>query len=129
MSFWRNTKIKRTRKKHRCMFCSRVIKIGDPAEYNAGIWEGDFQSYYFCDRCRKFIEKYNTELSDGFSGGDFTEYISGFGLDCCPVCGSNNHREYTWAGDMMSCKYECDNCDHIWDADYSMEDTVLEVRE
>ena len=125
MGFWRNTQIKHARKEHRCIFCLRIIQKGESAEYSAGMFEGEFQSFYFCTRCEKFVEKYNINLSDSFGEGDFMEYAHSIDLARCPSCGSYNHREDEWTDkSMMSCKYQCDDCEHTWTADYSMKDVA-----
>ena len=120
MSFWRNSTIKSTRKEHRCEFCTRVIPIGSTADYCCGVWEGEFQSYYFCTRCSTYVDRNQIDLSDGFSPGDFMEYVLSDSLQC-PNCGKYNQvREYDWDDSMMLLSLECDNCDHKWTVDYSM---------
>jgi len=128
MSFWRNTQVKHTRKEHRCIFCLRIIRIGEPAEYCAGMFEGEFQHYYFCDRCNRFVELYQIELENGFTSGDFTDHIHYIDLASCPSCGSYNHREAEWVDDnMLSCHYVCDDCGCTWTADFSMKEAENNV--
>jgi len=74
MSFWK-TKIVKTRKLHRCAFCGSVIPVKFNAEYNTGLHDGEFQSYYFCMFCKEFTEKYECDLADGFSTGEMYDYI------------------------------------------------------
>ena len=121
MSFWKTTAIKATRKPHRCAYCGRLIPTKSPAEYNAGIWEGELNSYYLCERCTKFIKHYNVDLSEGFSPGDFIDVVYNMGVDC-PQCGKSRWREYDWDDDVMILSLECDNCDHKWTADFSMQE-------
>jgi hypothetical protein len=84
------------------------------------MYEGDFNNYYLCNRCEEAIIEWDIDLSDGFSVGEFRDYAYGNKLADCPKCNSNNHREYEWSEDGMFCHYECDNCDNIWTADYTL---------
>jgi len=120
MSFWKNTEIKKTRKEHRCEFCLRMVPKASAITYCRGKWEGEFQSYYLCSRCDEYIDRYCTDLSDGFSPGDFMEHVLS-DLPDCPNCGKYNQvREYDWDDSMMLLSLECDSCEHKWTADYSM---------
>jgi len=119
MSFWKNTEIKKTRKEHRCEFCNRVIPTGSTVDYCRGIWEGEFQSYYFCTRCSTYVDRNQIDLSDGFNPGDFMEHVLNESAPC-PKCGKYEWREYNWDDEMMFLSLECDNCDHKWVEDYSM---------
>ena len=120
MSFWNSKQIKKSRKDHKCEFCGRKIPKGSSCKYEAGVYEGDFQSYYLCNRCVEAFSEWDIDLSDGFSCGEFYDYAYEHKLADCPECNSSNHRESEWSEDTMSCEYECDNCDHIWTADYSL---------
>lgn len=121
MSFWNTRDIKSARKPHRCEFCGCKIHPGDSCQSNTGIYDGEFNHYYFCTRCVRFIDLYNLDLSDGFSVGDFYDYIY-YAHSCCPKCGSYNHREHTWDDKQLNCKFECDNCDHIWTQNFEFKD-------
>lgn len=85
MSFYRETLVKKTKKKHPCGFCGRMIPEGKPAMQTAGTSEGDFFSGYLCLPCRRDMNE--VELEDGYSPGDYYEYdeIS----EKCPECGEN----------------------------------------
>jgi hypothetical protein len=45
MTCLRHKEIK-TRKRHRCSLCHRIIRKGAKCWYYAGIFEGDFQAHY-----------------------------------------------------------------------------------
>ena len=119
MSFWESKKIKKTRKPHTCEYCVRKIEIGESCRNEVGVWECEFNNYYLCNRCEKFIEKYDVDLSDGFDRGDFFEEAHHTKLAQCPNCGECNHSEHEWSEDTMKCRYECDECDTAWEADFS----------
>lgn len=44
------------KKQHTCIGCGETIPKGDKARYTAGIYEGDFQSHYWCEICEGFID-------------------------------------------------------------------------
>jgi hypothetical protein len=64
MSFWNSKTIKKTRKQHKCEFCGRIILIGSSCSSESGTYEGNFQHYYLCNRCVKFIDVHSCELED-----------------------------------------------------------------
>ena len=43
------------RKDHPCEGCLRTIRKGERAEYNSGLFDGHWYSYYVCDRCQRLI--------------------------------------------------------------------------
>jgi hypothetical protein len=51
--FSSDRKINRTRKPHRCIWCSQIIEAGSAAFYYAGVWEGDFCCGHFHPECNK----------------------------------------------------------------------------
>jgi hypothetical protein len=118
MSFWNTIEIKKTRKPHKCAYCGRIIPYGSSCESNSGTYEGDFCYYHICNRCVKFIYVYNCDLEDGFSEGDFYDYINDLSV-ACPECTSLYH-DHEWDNTCMICEYECDDCKHKWNVDYSM---------
>ena len=120
MSFWNSRNINKTRKEHMCIFCLSKIPIGSSCSHQSGMWEGEFNDYRLCNRCLKFIDEYKLDLSDGFSAGDFHEYIHEFDVLNCPNCGRDNHRDCEWSENSYKAEIECDNCGRIWTADVSM---------
>lgn len=119
MSFWNSKKVKKTRKEHRCEFCSRKIPVGSSCSNESGMYEGDFHNYYLCNRCVEVIYKWDIDLSDGFSRGEFYEHAYERKIADCPACGER-HGEDEWSEDTMVCFYECGTCDNTWTADYSL---------
>lgn len=118
MSFWTARYIKRTRKSHVCMYCGRTIKVWESCYSESGMYEREFQSYYFCARCDSYIGKY-IDCTEGISTLH-DELVNGEILRC-PACGKSNLRAWEYAEDVMSCDCECDDCDHKWVQDLSFE--------
>lgn len=72
--FWRTKRVK-IRKPHSCEGCLSKHEPGEELEYNAGMFDGEMQSYYLCDDCREFIDNDEGWNSDeGFSPGDIGEW-------------------------------------------------------
>jgi hypothetical protein len=64
LSFWRSVRVKKTRKDHHCVCCGIKIPKGTSCTYDAGIFEGDFQSQYICDDCQKWVNDNRDRLDD-----------------------------------------------------------------
>lgn len=48
---WLSTRTVKARKAHECIECFRVIPGGEPYEYTAGMWDGEFSHYKVCADC------------------------------------------------------------------------------
>jgi hypothetical protein len=59
-NFQSSTTIKRTRNRHTCQHCGRLIEIGAAASKTAGIYEGDFYSDYSHVECADAAHDYAT---------------------------------------------------------------------
>lgn len=59
--FYNASVVKRCRKPHRCDECKRTIEPGESYERIVGKWEGDFETWIFCDECREI----SAEFSEG----------------------------------------------------------------
>ena len=101
MSFW-NSRTRIARIPHRCEYCGKQIEVGEQYSRETGIYEGEFNDYSLCSRCK----------------GAWT-YLSG--EYCCPICGGFNLREYDFADDMLSVECQCDKCDRKYMVDLSEE--------
>lgn len=119
MSFWNSKKVKKTRKIHKCEFCFRTIQTGKSCNYESGIYEGEFQSYYMCDRCIEFISKHDIDLSDGFCGGEFWDCVQNTNLLDCPKCRSPHHDYLKCSEDGLKYKLECNSCGEEYEVDLS----------
>lgn len=51
MSFYRNQQIKAVRKQRQCTWCGEMILKGEPANYYATTYEGEFQDGYLHPEC------------------------------------------------------------------------------
>jgi len=61
-----NNKV-RTRKEHKCFSCFRKFPPKTKMNYWAGIYEGDFNSVYYCNTCDKIMQKdEENEYPEGF---------------------------------------------------------------
>lgn len=116
MSFW-SSKRHKARKEHYCQYCGKTIAIGEEYDRETGIYEGEFNDYCLCERCKWVIENIDTG-SDEL--GDFNSTIFEYDLASCPSCGSINLREYDFSDDMQTMECECDKCDNTWVADLSI---------
>lgn len=61
------------RKSHRCAWCAERINAGEPAQYRAYVFDGDFNADWMHPECRDAMARYpdQTDLMDGWSPGDF----------------------------------------------------------
>jgi predicted RNA-binding Zn-ribbon protein involved in translation (DUF1610 family) len=116
-SFW-NSQRRKAKKPHTCIYCGRVIQPGEKYSHESGVSEGEFQHYNLCTRCRWVINEFD---SDGDYISDLLDTAFNNDFLRCPQCDSINNRAYEFAHDMMSCECECDDCDHHWEADLSIE--------
>jgi hypothetical protein len=65
------TKIASTRKPHFCEWCSETIQKGEPAQYRAYIFDGDFNSSWQHPECFEAMEKSDPfYLTEGWTPGD-----------------------------------------------------------
>jgi hypothetical protein len=64
MSDFGEGKTVKCRKDHRCEWCGEKIPAGDQAFYYAGLWDGDWQSWYMHPECE--IYSYKCDAQDGF---------------------------------------------------------------
>jgi hypothetical protein len=109
VSFYRETIIKKTRKKHQCGFCGREIPEGKGCIENAGTFEGNFFHGHLCLPCRRDMK--GIDLSEGYSPGDYYEYDEN--MEECPKCKyyerpilDEENKEYVL--------FECGDCGHEW---------------
>ena len=64
--------VKRTRKKHQCAWCGRIIEVGSEAHYRSYIFDDAFQTDYMDRECRDaMIDSDIRDLEYGWSPGDF----------------------------------------------------------
>lgn len=118
MSFW-NSRYRKARKEHRCEYCGKKIKIGETYSRETGIYEGDFNDYAMCARCRAIWHDMTSSWSDEL--GEFRDDLFENDLVMCPACGSVNRQDYDFAEDMQSVTCECLDCGREYTVDLSAE--------
>ena len=73
MSFHRSRWIAKTRKPHYCDWCNKMIEPGSSAQYNSGVFEGDFFSGHRHPECSAACDSLPYyDLANGWSPGDFS---------------------------------------------------------
>lgn len=117
MSFWSSKHIKRTQKRHRCEYCGVGIEVGSSCYNEVGTYEGDFNNYYMCERCKAA----RPEMSSEEELGRFEDDLLGSNIIVCPSCGDYNLREYVFSADMMHLDCECDACGTKWAEELGVE--------
>lgn len=115
MSFWESTFVKAARNTHVCLCCGKVINAEESYYREAGIYEGEFQHYSLCERCRYLF--YNFKYDD--IPIDFYDALISQGILNCPVCGKHPY-EWSLSGDGNTAHCECD-CEEIYTVDLSIE--------
>ena len=116
MSFW-NSREQKARKQHKCIYCGKTIQKGEQYNRESGMFDGEFQDYCLCARCRWLIDTFETGeeyLSDIYDTLDNNDLV------LCPLCGSRNQRECHISRDRQSMECECDDCDEKWVADLTI---------
>lgn len=119
MSFWNSKEIKKTKKTHYCEYCLTDIPVESHCCNEVGTFEGEFNNYYLCDRCRMFIDHF-VYFGSGDALGSFDDELRDTDLLDCPKCkSSNSNSEY--CDDGTSREMECNNCDNVWTVDLSLD--------
>jgi ribosomal protein S27E len=96
--------IKSTRKKHKCVYCWRVIPEGKSA-YSWGCADGgEMESLYSCLPCSWWVDNERDNSEHEISAGERMEY---WYIEC-PECKRSNN--VGWANFGQSLHLECDNC-------------------
>lgn len=77
--------IKKTRKEHKCVACSKIISKGTSAYHQCGKFDGEFYSYYLCPTCFKIMDKYPQFIIDDWEGSlepdILAEYMSHYNCE------------------------------------------------
>lgn len=118
MSFWNST-THIARKLHRCEYCGKQIGAGEQYSRETGVYDGEFNDYCMCRRCREVWTYLSGEYSDEL-GCLFDDLVNSDVLRC-PKCGSVDLSEYDFSDDMLSVGCECDRCGHNYTVDLSAE--------
>ncbi len=116
MGFWRSA-IHKARKAHKCIYCGKVIQVGEEYSRQVGVDEGDFHNYCLCLRCLWLVERYDR---DGYLTDIWTTL---YNMDFlrCPKCGSYDIEDYCNDDNKQNLDCECYECDEKWVEDISLE--------
>lgn len=75
----------KTRKEHKCEFCGDDIPKGNSAYFVSGIYSGEFINYYWCLRCKDFIDNheecFNSIQENGFEYKEYYDWLHFYGLN------------------------------------------------
>lgn len=75
----------KTRKEHKCGFCGEDICKGNEAYFVSGIYDNEFINYYWCKRCKEFVDShsecFDSIQEDGFEYGDYWNWLDFYGLE------------------------------------------------
>lgn len=63
-----SSRIVKTRKRHQCACCCRMIPKGFRAVFHQGKCDGEFYSYYLCNTCETLTDKYPEYVIDEWEG-------------------------------------------------------------
>ena len=121
MSSWNSRHVKKTKKEHKCIYCRCKIEIGSSCWHETGTCDGDFNDYRLCERCHHLFTVYSQEFCPDSEIGEFFEDLLNCGIIECPNCHEDSYREWELSGDKQSIEIECDNCDHKYVVDLSIE--------
>lgn len=105
-------KLVKTRKKHRCETCGRVIPSGKKALSFHGMYDGDWQNWYMCGFCADHdFTPYDEPVNeDAFNDWLYEEY------GACPYgCkGKRYSNTWEWSENHEFATFECDECGKKW---------------
>jgi DNA-directed RNA polymerase subunit RPC12/RpoP len=124
--FWDSNYVKKSRKDHVCEFCYGKILQSSSCYHEHGKYDGEFQDYYLCERCRELVDSRDERWEWHESGelGEFHELFIDGGYIKCPKCGSNNYDKIDYSKDALSCTISCDNCDNEYKLNLSAENLL-----
>ncbi len=120
MVFWNSRAITATRKLHTCVYCGRVIPVGSSCRSEAGIFEGNFDHYYLCERCVYFMDTFADNQYDELLG-NFVDELFNTNLLDCPKCSKFNSSICATSNDKQNIELECGSCGHNWRLELSLE--------
>ena len=105
----------KTKKVHACIYCGRKIPAGNKMRNYHGLWEGDWQNWYACGFCEKYVEPEYTEHGECISGDEFNDWFYDSDHMICKKCFGNRryYAEWDWI-DLTHIKITCGDCGHEW---------------
>ncbi len=123
MSFWKSIE-RKAKKKHYCAYCGKTIKPGEVYSRETGIYEGQFDDYCLCVRCREALTYFKDTSFGDYELGHFVNDLFESDMLECPQCHRCNHRDYEFSEDMDSINLQCDECEHYYIVDLSLDSIV-----
>ena len=125
--FWNSTLIKKSRRVHRCEHCHVKIEIGQPYYKETGKYEGEFNNYSLCVRCKKLLTNSNPIWDDDEELGEFHDKFMDSRFVQCPKCGGLSVDRYVYSDDMMTVELTCD-CGETHNVNLSAENLLKEPK-
>ncbi len=116
MSDFGEYKYVKTRKEHLCIYCGRMIPKGLTVRNYHGMWENDWQNWYACDFCIKFVEPDYVDVEEGISGDgiEFNDWFYESGYINCSNCNTLKCvHDWDWEN-LTHIKIRCSGCEHTW---------------
>lgn len=122
--FWETRIVKHSRKEHTCKMCRGTINIGDSCSGESGVYNGEFNHYYLCNRCRELLDKDRKQwLGDDNELIDFEDLLTEGDYLKCPDCNSINMKDTSFDKKMLSVDCECE-CGYRFSMDLSAENLL-----
>lgn len=101
-------KIKKTRKKHYCIYCGRKIEVGEKCYNSVGKVDGDFYSDYLCEICEFLYRELDLDWEEGIS--EFGEDIGEYKNDIQCPCGGD-FGDWDWNTKVGTITFTCEECE------------------
>ena len=114
MSFWNSVYVNKSRKEHFCIYCETNIAKGNSCWHETGIFEGDFNDYYLCGRCKELINSGYPWYENGEGLGTLFDNLVNSDIVICPDCKSYNYSYVEHIFDPEAYVFECKNCKKIY---------------
>lgn len=81
-----------------------------------GIWEGDWQNWYTCGFCEKYVESEYANPEECISGDEFWEWLGdseNVNCDKCKGVTGRFHTKRKWVDDTHI-RFYCSECGNEW---------------
>lgn len=114
MGFWTSVN-RKARKEHKCAYCEKVIQVGDRYSRETGKYDGEFNNYCLCLRCKWLIDKFEVEYLE-----DICFTLSENDLINCPSCGTYDVKYLVISEDKQELNCKCEECGEEWVADLTI---------
>lgn len=109
------THVKKTRKKHVCVYCGRTIPAGNSAMSWAWVDGGMMEQCYACLPCQWYVDNVRDNSETEIYPHERTEE---WGVDC-PSCGRYNNIGWNQYG--VNATFECNGCGKTFNKPYGFD--------